>query len=90
MKPCSPAREVSELLRRMAARLNLAGVAFRPMHYHAAFGARHQFRFLDPERQQAFEQLVRDNADRPLAEVSRALDRSWLPDVMVFQEPPGD
>jgi len=80
------AREVSELLRRMAARLGLAGVAFRPMHYHTAYGARHNFRFLDPARQAAFLDVVAANAGSPLDQVSREQEPLWKPDVMVFRE----
>ncbi len=79
------AREVGELLRRMSARLGLAGVAFRPMHYHTGYGARHDFRFVDAGRQAQFEALVRESAGRPLAEVSRELEATWSPDVMVFR-----
>ena len=80
------AREVSELLRRMAARLGLAGVAFRPMHYHTAYGARHNFRFPDPARQARFLDVVAANRGRPLDAVSREEEAQWKPDVMVFRE----
>ena len=70
----------------MAARLGLAGVAFRPMHYHTAYGARHNFRFLDPARQAAFLEVVAANAGRPLDQVSREQEPRWQPDVMVFRE----
>lgn len=79
------AREVSELFCRMADRLRLAGVAFRPMHYHTAYGARHDFHFVDTTRQALFEALNAETRGRPLLEVSRAQSGSWEPDVMVFR-----
>jgi len=57
----------------MAARLGLAGVAFRPMWYHLAALARSRFRFLDPARQGRFEALLRDLGQLPLLEVSQAV-----------------
>lgn len=82
------AREVSELLRRMAARLGLVGVAFRPMHYHTAYGARHNFHFLDPARQAEFDALVKATEGQPLVDVSRAQECTWSADVMVFVDAP--
>lgn len=67
------AREISGLLGRMAARLELAGVAFTPSHYHMAYAARAHCRFIDPERQGRFEAMLRDLGNRPLAEVTRAV-----------------
>jgi acetoin utilization deacetylase AcuC-like enzyme len=64
------AREVVELLARIAERLHLDGVAFRPSWYHTAYVARHQGRFVDPARQGRFEALVRDLAGRPLLEAT--------------------
>lgn len=52
------AREMMELLVRMAARLGLEGLAFRPAAYHLAFGGRETLRFVDPARQGRFEALV--------------------------------
>jgi acetoin utilization deacetylase AcuC-like enzyme len=88
------AREVGELLARIASRLGLAGVAFRPAWYHTAYVARHDFRFLDPVRQERFEALVRHLGEVPLLEATHAvaagqviLDGApvrWEPDVMVF------
>lgn len=66
------AREISGLLGRMAARLDLAGVAFTPSHYHTAYAARAHCRFVRPERQGRFEAMLRDLGHLPLNEVSRA------------------
>jgi hypothetical protein len=87
------AREAGELLGRVAARLGLDGVAFRPMHLHAAWTARHDFAFDDPARQARFLALVRDGRGRPLPELDAALEEGrvrldgapyrWEPDVMV-------
>jgi hypothetical protein len=51
-------REMIEMFERIAARLHLDGVAFRPAHYHTAYGARRRFRFLDDARQARFERLM--------------------------------
>ncbi len=67
------AREVGTMLARMAVRLGLAAVVFRPAHYHTAYAARHQFTFVDPERQGRFEALVRELADMPLLEATLAV-----------------
>ncbi|HET7755007.1 MAG TPA: histone deacetylase, partial [Anaeromyxobacteraceae bacterium] len=67
------AREFGELLALIARRLELAGVVFRPAHYHTAFPARHNFRFVDPARQGRFEAMVRDLAAVPLLEVTSAV-----------------
>lgn len=89
------AREAGELLGRIAQRLGLAGVAWRPMYYHTAYTARHDFRFVDPVRQGRFEALVRDTAHLPLVEVTRALAEgrvrmdgapyAWEADVMLHR-----
>jgi acetoin utilization deacetylase AcuC-like enzyme len=60
------ARDIAEILERMAARLGLDGVAFRPASYHLAYTARSRFRFLDSARQGRFEALLRDLGDLPL------------------------
>jgi acetoin utilization deacetylase AcuC-like enzyme len=67
------AREVGTLLALMAVRLGLAGVAFRPSHYHTAYAARHEFTFVDPLRQGRFEALVRDLSGLPLLEATVAV-----------------
>jgi acetoin utilization deacetylase AcuC-like enzyme len=87
------AREAGEMLARMAARLHLAGVAFRPMSYHVAVQSRARFRFADPRRQGRFEALRRDLAHLPLLDVTHAVAEGrvrlngepyrWEPDEMV-------
>ncbi len=67
------AREAGTMLARMAIRLGLGGVVFRPAHYHTAFTARHHFQFVDPERQGRFEALARDLASVPLLDATEAL-----------------
>jgi acetoin utilization deacetylase AcuC-like enzyme len=67
------AREAGTLLSRMAIRLGLAGVAFRPSHYHLAYTARHDFAFVDPARQGRFEAMVRDLAAVPLLDATHAV-----------------
>jgi hypothetical protein len=95
------AREMTELYERMAARLGLAGVAFRPAHYHLAYVARERFRFLDPARQGRFEALVRDLGALPLPEATRLVAAGrvlvdgapylWEPEHMVdFAATPPD
>jgi acetoin utilization deacetylase AcuC-like enzyme len=66
-------REIGTMLSRMAVRLGLAGVLFRPSHYHVAYAARHAFRFVEPRRQGRFEALVRDLAGVPLLEATGAV-----------------
>ena len=88
------AREMGNLLARMAERLGLAGVAFRPAAFHTAYAGRGQLRFVNPERQGLFEALVRDLAGMPLASATAAvasgqvmLDGApyrWEPDEMVL------
>ena len=99
------ARETGTMLARMAVRLGLAGVAFRPAHYHTAYAARHEFAFVDPERQGRFEALVRDLAGVPLVEATAAVDEkrvdldgapyTWEADEMIYwlhesPAPPGE
>jgi len=67
------AREMTELLLRMAARLGLEGIAFRPSAYHLAFEGREMVRFVDPARQGRFEALSGLLKDLPLAEATRAV-----------------
>jgi hypothetical protein len=88
------ARETGEMLALMALRLGLAGVAYRPAHYHTAFAGRHHFSFVDAERQGRFEALVRDLGSIPLLDATRAIDEKrvhldgkpyeWEPDEMVL------
>jgi acetoin utilization deacetylase AcuC-like enzyme len=67
------ARETGSMLARMAVRLGLGGVVFRPAHYHTAYTARHHFAFVDPQRQGRFEALVRDLGSLPLLEATAAV-----------------
>jgi len=67
------AREIGTMLARMAIRLGLGAVVFRPAHYHTAYAARHAFEFVDPARQGRFEALVRDLAGVPLLEATIAV-----------------
>ena len=95
------AQEAGAMLARMAERLGLAGVAFRPAWYHVAYAARRRMRFVDPARQCRFEALIRDTSTRPLREVTRAVAEGrvlldgvpyhWEPDDMVewLDAPPG-
>lgn len=87
------AREAGELLRQIARRLQLLGVAFRPAWFHTAYAARHRMHFVHAERQRRFEALIEAGGERPLAELTQAvadgkvtLDGEiyvWEPDVMV-------
>ncbi len=65
------ARETATMLMRMAVRLGLSGMVFRPSHFHLAYSARHSFAFVDPDRQGRFEAMVRDLADLPLLEATQ-------------------
>jgi acetoin utilization deacetylase AcuC-like enzyme len=88
------ARESGEILALMAVRLGLAGVVFRPAHYHTAFTARRYFAFVDGARQGRFEAMVRDLAHLPLVEATRAVSEkrvlmngepyTWEADEMAF------
>lgn len=69
------AREAGELLRRIAMRLQLDGVALRPAHFHIAYASRYRFRFVDDARQARFEALIRDLGHLGAAELSRAVAR---------------
>lgn len=88
------AREMVEVLGRVASRLNLHGVAYRPAYFHTAYPARHHFRFVTPERQGRFLALIRDLSHLPLLEASTALAEGrvllcgrtykWEADEMVY------
>jgi hypothetical protein len=88
------ARETGSMLARMAVRLGLGGVVFRPAHYHTAYTARHHFAFVDPERQGRFEALVRDLAGMSLLESTEAVSEgrvrmngepyAWEADEMAY------
>jgi len=88
------AREAGEMLNRIAQRLGLSGVAFRPAWFHMAYTGRYRFRFLDPARHARFEAMVRDLKRYPLLEVTNAValhqvrmngaPYTWEPEVMVY------
>ena len=92
------AREMAALFARMAERLELSGVAFRPAGFHTAYASRGQLRFVDPGRQGRFEALVRDLAGIPLAAATAAVASGqvllggepyrWEPDEMVLWRRP--
>jgi acetoin utilization deacetylase AcuC-like enzyme len=96
------AREVGTMLARMAVRLGLGGVVFRPAHYHTAYAARYGFAFVDPERQGRFEALMRDLAGVPLLQATLAVadgrarmdgvPYAWEADEMAYwlRESPAD
>jgi hypothetical protein len=67
------AREVTELLGRIAVRLGLEGLVFRPASYHLAFRGRGALRFVDPARQGQFEALAEALKGLPLTEATRAV-----------------
>jgi hypothetical protein len=88
------ARETVELLIRVARRLGLAGLAYRPAWYHTAYTGRYYMRFVDPERQGRFEALMRDLAGVPLLQATMALAEgrvlldgrpyTWEADAMAY------
>jgi hypothetical protein len=95
-------REIGTMLALMASRLGLGAVVFRPAHFHTAYAARHEFQFVDPDRQGRFEALVRDLAGVPLVEATSAVaggkmrlegaPYAWEADEMAYwlREPPVD
>jgi hypothetical protein len=88
------AHETGTMLARMAVRLGLGGVVFRPAFFHTAYAARHEFVFVDPDRQGRFEALLRDLAHLPLLEATDAVSDGrilmdgvpyvWEADEMVY------
>ncbi len=96
------AREAGTMLARMAIRLGLGGVVYRPAFFHTAYAARREFAFIDPERQGRFEALVRDLAHVPLLEATIAVAEgrvrmdgepyTWEADEMAYwlRESPAD
>lgn len=60
------------MLLRMAKRLDLDGIAFRPSWYHMAYAGRDQFQFVDAARQGRFEAMQRDLANVPLLKATMA------------------
>lgn len=87
------AREAGHLLARMAERLDLKGVAFRPASFHVAYAARSHFRFADAARQGQFLALIDHFGDLPLLRASCLVDAgevaqdgsryAWQADLMV-------
>lgn len=67
------ALEAGEVLRRMARRLGMAGVAMQPSWFHVAYTARYEFSFQTLERQARFVALIRDTRALPLDTTTRAL-----------------
>jgi acetoin utilization deacetylase AcuC-like enzyme len=98
------ARECTLMLERMAHRLGLAAVAYRPAWFHTAYPTKDLGRFADPARQGRFEAMLRDldAAGLSFAESSRAIAEGrvhldgaayeWEPDVMLrwLVPPPTD
>ncbi len=70
------AREIILMLERMAHRLGLRALAYRPAWYHTAYPARHLGRFAEPGRQGRFEAMLRDfgEQDSPAAAPAAAAD----------------
>jgi acetoin utilization deacetylase AcuC-like enzyme len=96
------AQEAGTMLARMAIRLGLGGVVFRPSNYHVAYTSRKGFAFVQPERQGRFEALERDLAGYPLATATQLVadgkvllgdtPYEWEADEMVYwlRESPAD
>ncbi len=88
------AREIGWVFARIARRLGLAGVAYRPAWYHTAYSGRYHFVFADARRQGRFEAMQRDLRPHPLIEITRAAAEgrlcmndehyTWEADAMVF------
>jgi len=86
------AREMVELIRSMARRLGMAGLAYRPAWFHTAYAARYHLRFVDAARQGRFQALIRDLSHLPLLEATVAVAEghvrlngevyTWEPDLM--------
>lgn len=66
-------REIVAVLERMARRLGLQTLVYRPAYFHTAYAARRHFRFEDPARQGRFEALVRDLHELPLVAATTAV-----------------
>jgi acetoin utilization deacetylase AcuC-like enzyme len=85
--------EVVELLERMARRVGVDGVAWRPSFFHTAPPPGSGVRFVDDARQGRFEALFRDLGHLPPAVLSQALQQgrvlldgrvyAWEPEMMV-------
>jgi acetoin utilization deacetylase AcuC-like enzyme len=93
-------RDMGQLLGRMAERLGMASVSFRPAYVHTAYAARNHFHFADPARQLRFLALLSDLGERPIGELTRALSAgrilmdgapyAWEADLMMYRprDPP--
>ncbi len=94
------AAEMSELIERIAVRLTLAGVAFRPSSFHVAYASRHRFRFEDTAREARFRALLRDLAMTPVRDATRLVADGrlrlegapyvWEADLMISKTTAGD
>jgi hypothetical protein len=96
------AHEAGTMMARMAIRLGLGGVVFRPSNYHVAYTSRKGFAFVQPDRQGRFEALIRDLAGYPLAQATQLVadgkvfedgqPYQWEADEMVYwlRESPAD
>jgi acetoin utilization deacetylase AcuC-like enzyme len=88
------AQEIGWALARIARRLCLDGVAYRPAWFHTAYSGRYHFEFVDAARQGRFDAAMRDLRDTPLLEVTHAAadgrlrmngePYTWEADEMVF------
>lgn len=88
------AREIGWALARIARRLGLDGVAYRPAWFHTAYSGRYHFVFANPVHQGRFEAMQRDLKDVPLIDVTRAAAEgrlringepyTWEAEEMVF------
>lgn len=88
------AREMGWVFLRIARRLGLDGVVYRPAWFHTAYTGRYHFVFVDPARQGRFEAMLRDLAHVPLLEVTKAASEgrllmngepyTWEADEMIF------
>jgi hypothetical protein len=67
------AREAGEMFIRIALRLKLGGVAYRPAWFHTAYAGRHSLRFVKAEHQGRFEALLRDLKGMTLLDATQAL-----------------
>jgi hypothetical protein len=93
-------RDMGQLLGRMAERLGMASVSFRPAFVHTAYPARNHFHFTDAARQLRFVALLCDLGDCPIGELTRQLDTghvlmdgapyTWEADPMLYRprDPP--
>ncbi len=88
------ARDMGWVFLRIARRLGLEGVVYRPAWFHTAYSGRYHFVFVDPARQGRFEAMIRDLGHLPLLEVTKAAAEgrvlmngepyTWEADEMIF------